>query len=48
MKIINLRYYYPTLYTHDVACAVPDELKDLLDQFTLAAYTVCAETSALG
>ena len=35
MKIINLRYYYyyPTLYTHDVACAVPDELKELLDQF---------------
>ena len=38
MKIINLRYYYPTLYTHDVACAVSDELKDLLDQFILEDY----------
>lgn len=38
MKIINLRYYYPTLYTHDVACAVPDELKELLDQFILEDY----------
>ena len=38
MKIINLRYYYPTLYTHDVSCAVPDELKELLDQFILEDY----------
>ena len=38
MKIINLRYYYPTLYTHDMACAVPDELKELLDQFILEDY----------
>ena len=38
MKIINLRYYYPTLYSHDVACAVSDELKDLLDQFILEDY----------
>jgi len=38
MKIINLRYYYPTLYTHDVAYTVPDELKELLDQFILEDY----------
>ena len=33
MKIINLRDFYTSLYTHDCICEVPDEVADLLAHF---------------
>ena len=36
MKEINLRKFYPSLYTQDTMVTVPDEVADLLQELTRA------------